>query len=118
MMSYLGNPLTDQEVNDILKEAGSASGIDYQAFTKLLGLGVKQSRDSDPEDELQHAFKLFDRDRDGVITPKEMTAALAGFGVQLTEREVDQLIGEATLSASRSVTYDTFKRVMAANRGS
>ena len=47
----------------------------------------------------------------------ELTKALAGFGVQLTEREVDQLIGEATLSQSRSVTYETFKRVMSANRG-
>ena len=116
MMEHLGNPLTEQELKDILKEAGSDS-IDYNAFTKLLGIGVKQSRDADPEEEMQHAFKLFDRDRDGVITPKEMAAALAGFGVTLTEREVDQLIGEATLSTSRSVSYDIFKRVMAANRG-
>ncbi len=118
MMTYLGNPLTDQEVNDILKEAGSERGsLDYSEFCKLLGIGVKQSREADPEETMRHAFNLFDRDRDGAITPKEMTKALAGFGVQLTEREVDQLIGEATLSQSRSVTYETFKRVMSANRG-
>ena len=52
-----------------------------------------------------------------MITPKEMTEALAGFGIKLTDREVDQLLGEATLSHSRSVSYDIFKRVMAANRG-
>ena len=119
MMTYLGNPLTDQEVNDILKEAGSERGsLDYSEFCKLLGIGVKQSREADPEEEMQHAFELFDRDRDGVITAKEMMAALKGFGVTLTEREVDQLIGEATLSASRSVSYDVFKKVMTANRGS
>ena len=28
---------------------------------KLLGIGVKQSREADPEEEMQHAFKLFDR---------------------------------------------------------
>lgn len=49
------------------------------------------SREADPEEEMQHAFRLFDRDRDGKITPKEMTQALAGFGVHLTEREVDQV---------------------------
>ena len=92
MMQHLGNPLTDQETQDILKEAGSTSGsIDYASFTKLLGVGLKQSRDADPEEEMQHAFKLFDRDNDGVITPQEMTAALNGFGVKLTEREVDQV---------------------------
>lgn len=87
MMVYLGSPLTEQETKDILKESGGTGSIDYQSFTKLLGIGVKQSRDADPDEEMQHAFKLFDRDGDGVITPKEMTAALAGFGVQLTERE-------------------------------
>lgn len=119
MMEHLGNPLTPQEINDILKESGgNMAGIDYNAFTKLLGVGVKTNSANDPDEELQHAFKLFDRDRDGVISPKEMTAALAGFGVQLTEREVDQLIGEATLGHARSVSYDVFKKVMTANRGS
>lgn len=116
MMAHLGNPLTDQEIKDILKEAGSNGAIDYHAFTKLLGIGLKQSREADPEEELHHAFKLFDKDGDGVISAAEMTNALNGFGVKLTEREVDQLIGEATLSQSRSVNYDVFKRVMTANR--
>ena len=91
MMAKMGNPLTDQEIKDILKEAGGGGSIDYTAFTKILGIGVAKSREADPEEEMQHAFKLFDRDNDGVITPKEMTAALAGFGVSLTEREVDQV---------------------------
>lgn len=113
-MKQLGNELTDQEVNDILKEAGGR--IDYDMFCKLLGIGIKQSRESDAEEELQHAFGLFDIDRDGIISAQEMRAGLASFGVTLNEKEVDQLIGEATLSADRGVTFETFKRVMTANR--
>ena len=93
MMKQLGNELTDQEVRDILKEAGaSGNSITYAQFCKLLGIGIKKSdsRD-DPEEEMQMAFSLFDRDRDGVITAKEMKQALAMFGVQLTDREVDQV---------------------------
>lgn len=93
MMKRLGNELTDQEVRDILKEAGaSGNSITYAQFCKLLGIGIKKSdaRD-DPDEEMQMAFSLFDRDRDGVITAKEMTQALAMFGVQLTDREVDQV---------------------------
>jgi len=116
VMTTLGNPLTDQEVGDIMKESGSSTGISDSSFRELMGTNVKQSRDHDPEEELQHAFRLFDLDGDGMISPKEMTAGLAKFGVKLTEREVDQLIGEATLSQSRNVTYEVFKRVMSAAR--
>jgi hypothetical protein len=105
MMKAMGNEMTDEEVRDIMKEIGSSQSIDYSAWVKLLGLGIKQSRsaDSDPEEEMQHAFALFDRDRDGVITPQEMRTALAGFGVQLTEREVDQVRWPCITSAAVAV---------------
>ena len=120
MMKHMGNPLTEQELNDILKEAGvkGGVGVDYNGFTKLLGIGVKNSRNEEnPEDEMEYAFSLFDKDKDGVISAKEMTAALAGFGVNLKDAEVEQLISEATMGAGRSVSYDVFKKVMSANRG-
>ena len=121
MMKQLGNELTEQEVNDIMKEAGTdrAGGrIDYAAFCKLLGNdAVKQSLENEADEEMQHAFNLFDTDRDGLISAKEMRSGLASFNITLTEREVNQLIEEATLAAaSRGVNYEIFKRVMSANR--
>ena len=117
MMQMLGNELTEQEVKDVLKESGSGSaGISYSQFCKLMGVGIKQSRDFDPEEEMRDAFRLFDHDKDGKLSPKDMTKSLAHFGVQLTDREVDQLIGEATLSNERNVSYEVFKRVMSAAR--
>ena len=47
----------------------------------------------------------------GYISPQEMQQALARFGAPLTEREVDQLIGEATLSSERRVSFEVFKTV-------
>jgi calmodulin len=98
MMQHLGNPLNDQETSDILKEAGCPQ-LDYAAFCKLLGVNVKSSREAEADEEMHHAFKLFDRDGDGVITSKEMTEALRGFGVQLTDREVDQVYSRTHPSA-------------------
>ena len=95
MMKEMGNTLTDQEVRDIMKEAGSMSSISYSAFCRLVGSGIKLSRDVDPEDELRDAFRLFDLDNDGQISPKDMVGALAHFGVTLTDREVDQVYAVA-----------------------
>ena len=91
MMKKMGNPLSDEEVRDIMKESGSSSSISYPSFCKLLGIGIKQSRETDPEEEMQDAFRLFDRDRDGVISAQEMKNALIMFGITLTDREVDQV---------------------------
>ena len=102
MMAKLGNPLSDEEVRDIMKESGSSSSINYLSFCKLLGIGIRQSRETDPEEEMQDAFRLFDRDRDGVISAQEMKNALVMFGVTLTDREVDQVRGQGINTCSAS----------------
>ena len=72
MMKKLGNEVTDVEIKDIITESGSskASGITYAEFQKLMGMGIKNLREpEDPEDELRHAFRLFDQDGDGAWRP-------------------------------------------------
>ena len=53
-----------------------------------MGLGIKAKREHDPDEDLKHAFSLFDLDRDGYISQQEMTTALAQLGVPLNEKEV------------------------------
>eukprot|EP00324_Dicrateria_rotunda_P000404 CAMPEP_0206162400 /NCGR_PEP_ID=MMETSP1474-20131121/9732_1 /ASSEMBLY_ACC=CAM_ASM_001110 /TAXON_ID=97495 /ORGANISM="Imantonia sp., Strain RCC918" /LENGTH=214 /DNA_ID=CAMNT_0053564661 /DNA_START=28 /DNA_END=673 /DNA_ORIENTATION=+ len=110
--SLFGTQLTDEEVRDIMKETSSGGGsLTFNDFSKLMGAGLKHQKKNDPEEDLKHAFSLFDLDRDGYISPQEMQQALARFGAPLTEREVDQLIGEATLSSERRVSFEVFKTV-------
>ena len=179
MMKKLGNEVTDAEIKDIITESGSskASGITYPEFQKLMGMGIKNLREpEDPEDELRHAFRLFDQDGDGAwrpnpdpylrpprraaasgspllrlrprpaapgrapprlparprrrppcssqlacpaagfISAKELSKALASYGhFQATDKEVEQVISEATHNADRKISYDVFKRVMMAH---
>ncbi len=63
---------------------------------------LAQSRaDADPEELVRHAWTLFDRDRDGFISQKEMRAALSSFsGISLTEKEVERVIAEAMITSS------------------
>ncbi|KAL1518574.1 hypothetical protein AB1Y20_002862 [Prymnesium parvum] len=112
VMATFGDPLTDEEVQDIMRESNSDGKlISYSAFCKLMGSGFKASVKYDPEEDIKHAFSLFDLDRDGFISPQEMMTALGGLGVPLSAKEVDQLMGEATMTSSRRVSYEVFKQV-------
>ena len=49
----------------------------------------------------------------GFISAKELGKALANYGgFQATDKEVEQVISEATHNADRRISYDVFKRVM------
>ena len=115
MMCTLGNDVTEAEIRDIFTEAGCRldKGIPYESFSKLMGIGVKQ-KEEDPEDEMRHAFGLFDLDRDGFISAKEMKAALTKFGIEPepTDKEVAQVLADAIYGSDQKVSYDLFKRVM------
>jgi Ca2+-binding EF-hand superfamily protein len=115
MMKHLGTPLSTAEVHDVIREAGSIDNhtIDYKQFAKLIASGEKISKDIDPEDEARHAFSLFDADADGRISAHEMTAALKLFGTELSAKETEMLIAEATLTSGNTkyITYDVFRKV-------
>ena len=49
----------------------------------------------------------------GFISAKELGKALSNYGgFQATDKEVEQVISEATHNADRRISYDVFKRVM------
>jgi Ca2+-binding EF-hand superfamily protein len=49
----------------------------------------------------------------GFISVKEMSKALSTIGgIQATDKEVDQVIAEATHNNDRKISYEIFKRVM------
>tara|TARA_B110001452_G_scaffold199579_1_gene169528 strand:- start:54 stop:620 length:567 start_codon:yes stop_codon:yes gene_type:complete len=115
MMHALGTDVTDAEIRDIFTEAGCRldKGIPYESFSKLMGIGIKQ-KEEDPEDEMQHAFSLFDLDKDGFISAKEMKVALTKFGIdpEPTDKEVAQVLADASHGSEQKVSYDMFKRIM------
>jgi len=114
MMQTLGNAITDEEVADIMKEARVDRGgsISFAEFSRLMGVGIKHTVEADPEEDMRHAFRLFDQDKDGFISPKEMITALSKFGITINDKEVKQLIGEATLGGEKRVNFETFKKVI------
>lgn len=52
-------------------------------------------KDTDSEEEIREAFKVFDRDNNGYISAAELRHVMTSIGEKLTDDEVDEMIREA-----------------------
>nr|2KN2_A Chain A, Calmodulin [Glycine max] len=73
--------------------------------------------DTDAEEELKEAFKVFDKDQNGYISASELRHVMINLGEKLTDEEVEQMIKEADLDGDGQVNYEEFVKMMMTVRG-
>ena len=56
---------------------------------------ARKMKDTDSEEEIREAFKVFDRDNNGYISAHELRHVMTSIGEKLTDDEVDEMIREA-----------------------
>ena len=62
--------------------------------------------------EFRAAFELFDKDRDGAITTKELGTVMRGLGQNPTEEELKQMIREVDLDGNGTIDFKEFLCLM------
>src|SRR5947207_15009007 len=62
---------------------------------EFLTMMARKMKDSDSEEEIREAFKVFDRDNNGYISAAELRHVMTSIGEKLTDDEVDEMIREA-----------------------
>lgn len=55
---------------------------------------------------LREAFRIFDKDGNGMINASELRHILTNLGEKLTEEEVDEMIREADITGDGQVNYN------------
>jgi calmodulin len=81
-------------------------------FKEFLGLMARKMRDNDSEEELIEAFKVFDRDGNGLISNVELQHVMASLGENVTMDEVDEMIKEADLDGDGYINYEEFVKMI------
>jgi hypothetical protein len=56
---------------------------------------ARKMKDTDSEEEIREAFKVFDRDNNGFISAAELRHVMTSIGEKLSDDEVDEMIREA-----------------------
>ena len=77
-------------------------------FAEFLSMMARKMRDTDTEEELVSAFKIFDRNGDGLITLAEMRQVMTNLDEKLTSREIEELITEADINGTGKINYKDF----------
>ncbi|CAG4958991.1 unnamed protein product [Parnassius apollo] len=111
VMRSLGQRPSETELRDMVKEVDQ-DGNGTIEFNEFLQMMSKKMRGSDGEDELREAFRVFDKNNDGLISSVELRHVMTNLGERLSEEEVDDMIREADLDGDGMVNYDEFVTIL------
>ena len=102
------NP-TDDELKDMIRnvDKNSNGAIDFNEFIEMM-----IRRDSKCEEDVVHAFRVFDRDGDGLISSDELKLTMNNLGEPLTDHEVKSMIEAADLDGDGLINFQEFSRLM------
>jgi len=111
IMRSLGINPTEAELQDMINEvdADRKGTIDFSAF---LGLIAKKVNDTEAEEELIEAFRAFDKDGTGLVSPTELKQVISKRGVKLADEEVEEYLREAYFHGDGDIDYEQFVKIM------
>lgn len=107
----LGMTPTDAQINDIIAEFDTdCSGtIEFSEFIKIFEMcDVKPIT----EDQLANAFRLFDQDRNGLISTDELFGIMRLAGEKISREDTELIMKEFDLDDNGSINYNEFARMI------
>ena len=96
----------------IIKLQIDADGSGTIDFPEFLTMMARKMKDTDNEEEILEAFKVFDKDGNGFISAAELRHIMTNLGEKLTDEEVDEMIREADIDGDGQINYEEFVKMM------
>ncbi|XP_064441888.1 calmodulin-A-like [Mirounga angustirostris] len=103
-MRSLGQNPTEAEWQDMINEV-DADRKGTVGFPEFLTVMARKMKDTDSEEEIHEAFRVFDKDGNAYVGAAELRHVMTNLGEKLTDEEVDEMIRWNTTSKTNDVMY-------------
>ena len=107
-MNLFNNSDVNVKVNHISDLDKESSLKKSNEIPNLLG----DNQVSDSEEELIEAFKVFDRDGNGLISADELLNVMTSLGENATMEEIEELIKESDYDGDGFINYEEFVKLI------
>uniref|UniRef100_A0A8C9KMY7 EF-hand calcium-binding domain-containing protein 11 n=1 Tax=Panthera tigris altaica TaxID=74533 RepID=A0A8C9KMY7_PANTA len=103
----LGQNPTEDELQDMINKVDADNDGTIE-FPEFLTMTARKMKESDSKEEIQKAFRVFDKDINGHISAAELCHVMTNLGEKLTDEEVGEMIREADIDGDGQVNYEEF----------
>ena len=113
-MRALGHEVTKLMVHAMFREVDTdpETFLGFDKFCKVMAPRMKKA---DTRDEVMKVYQLFDKDKQGFMTIRELRRMAEDCGEVMTDEELHEMIAEADRTGDGKITFDEFFRVMKKN---
>ncbi|KAG8789356.1 hypothetical protein FS842_009925 [Serendipita sp. 407] len=110
VMRSLGQNPTDAELRDMINEV-DVDGNGTIDFGEFLTMMARKIKESDRDEEIRQAFKVFDKNGDGYVTTEELALVMSNLGEKLSSHELSEMMREADDNGDGKIDYSEFVKV-------
>ena len=101
--------VSNEEIKEIIEE-NELEGNEQINFENFISIVNKRERDFDNEESIIKAFKVFDKEGNGLININELKSIMLNVGNNLSEAEINELLMEADSDMDGFINYEEFIR--------
>ncbi|XP_060585615.1 calmodulin-like [Ruditapes philippinarum] len=111
-MLSLGHNPTLAELDKLVNAIERQEDRDYLDFPEFLTVLAFHLQETEPEEQLREAFKVFDKDGNGKLNANELKQSMTNLGERLSKEDIEYMIKMADVTGDGNVNYEEFIRVM------
>jgi len=111
ILRALGQNPSEAELVELVNYVDK-DGTGMLDFPEFLDMMRKSTDDANAEEEMQEAFRVFDRDGNGFVTEKELRLIMMNLGEKLLDEEIDEMITCADVDGDGQINYEEFINLM------
>ncbi|XP_057542489.1 caltractin-like isoform X1 [Amaranthus tricolor] len=106
-----GFEMTEEQITQMIADVDKdgSGAIDFDEFYHMMTAKIGER---DTKEELMKAFRIIDKDKNGMISYGDVRGIASELGEHFTERKIQEMIEEADRDGDGQVSIEDFLRMM------